>query len=719
MSARILNLHLRVAVTAWCLLATTLVAAGQLNRDDLARFIHPPLHVADRLPDAPVWPITSELEPDADVVGYVFESIDLAPIPGFEGTPFDLLVALDRKGNFVDVTLLRQHEPVFLSGLGEGPLREFLRQYAGHNLRQHITVASAYGGARGGEDGNQVTLDGVTKATASIRIVNQTVLSAALAVARSQLGFAAPQANRTAIVREDVFERLSFESLVEKGYVRRLTLSNRQVERMFAGSDGEGLDGEGLQHPDARFTDLYVAYLNAPTIGRSLLGDAGYAEAMTNATEGQQLLWIACVGRYGTVDDEFVPGTAPPRLLLSQGDLPLELRDANVDLPPPPVPLDQARVFFVPAAAGMDPASPVQLSLVIMRTRGLLYAPVTQREAVIEYQPPATLFEYPPEPLPEWLLAWFGRWPDLVLEGAMLTVLVVLLGWPRRWAATPRRLRWIRTSYLAFTLVYLGWYAQGQLSIVQVTGAIKSLTAGQGLASFLYDPISLLLIVFTLVSFLVWGRGTFCGWLCPFGAMQEFVALAARWLRVPRLRFRASWHRRLIHLPMFLLGGLVVAAAVEPQLAEQGVEIEPFKTAITVGFDRSWPFVVYAVLLLAAGAFVYKFFCRYLCPLGAVMKLGGLLRRWNWLARRVECGTPCQTCRHYCLYQAIEADGAVRYDECFQCLDCVAIYNDRASCAATLYLARKGFPMSHQGKHGSPASPLTPRTVGPLQSRSG
>ena len=56
------------------------------------------------------------------------------------------------------------------------------------------------------------------------------------------------------------------------------------------------------------------------------------------------------------------------------------------------------------------------------------------------------------------------------------------------------------------------------------------------------------------------------------------------------------------------------------------------------------------------------------------------LRIWNWLPRRAECGTPCQTCRHRCEYQAIAPSGRINYRECFQCLDCVSIYQDDAHC---------------------------------------
>ena len=77
--------------------------AGQLTKADMDRRFQPPLHVGDQARDVPVWPITSELEPEGGPVAWAFESIDLAPIPGFEGTPFNLLVVIDRKGNFCDI----------------------------------------------------------------------------------------------------------------------------------------------------------------------------------------------------------------------------------------------------------------------------------------------------------------------------------------------------------------------------------------------------------------------------------------------------------------------------------------------------------------------------------------------------------------------------------------------------------------------------------------
>ncbi|MBI5109432.1 MAG: 4Fe-4S binding protein [Rhodocyclales bacterium] len=667
--------------------------AGDLARADIERRFQRPLHVGDKLREVPAWPLTSELTPDAGPVGYVFESIDLAPIPGFEGTPMNLLVAIDAGGKFMDVEVLRQHEPVFLGGLGPLPLQEFVKQYQGKSLKQEITVSSTYGNTRSGGGGNRVVLDGVAKATASVRIVNQSVLAASLAVARARLGFADPGSGAPpAVVRALPFERMDFATLVKRGYVQRIAFSNADIEKLFAGSDGAGTDAQALGKPDELFAEIHVAYLNAPTIGRNLLGDAAWERFKAYLVDDRPAFWIATRGRYALVDEAFVPGTAPPRLALVQSELPIELRDANRDYAQLPGFGDagSALILTAPAHAGLDPGRPLDFRFTVSRGRGFIMPVVTQQQINLHYTPPGELFDYPPKPLPEWLQAWQGRLPDLIVIGLALLLLSAVLRRPRAVSIKPRTLWLFRTGFLAFTLLFIGWHAQGQLSIVQITGAIKSLAAGAGLKSFLYDPVSLLLIAFTLLSLAVWGRGPFCGWLCPFGALQEFVGLLARALRIPQWRLPARLSRVLARSRYAVLALLVGSAAFAPAAAERLVEIEPFKTAITVGFQREWPFLLWAVGLLLAGAVVYKFFCRFVCPLGAALTLGGRLRRRAWLPRIEACGQPCQRCRIACRYDAIAPDGAIDYDECHQCLDCVGIYHDTNRCGPQLLLVRKG-----------------------------
>ncbi|MNE67675.1 quinol dehydrogenase membrane component [compost metagenome] len=112
--------------------------------------------------------------------------------------------------------------------------------------------------------------------------------------------------------------------------------------------------------------------------------------------------------------------------------------------------------------------------------------------------------------------------------------------------------------------------------------------------------------------------------------------------------------------------------------------MEPFKTSITLFFVRSWPFVLYAVILLGLGLFVHKFYCRYLCPLGAGLAVLGKYHLFAWLKRIDACGKPCQHCRNHCEIGAIERDGRIDYDECIQCLECIVILNNDDQCVASI-----------------------------------
>jgi polyferredoxin len=247
----------------------------------------------------------------------------------------------------------------------------------------------------------------------------------------------------------------------------------------------------------------------------------------------------------------------------------------------------------------------------------------------------------------------------------------------------------VRLAVLAIIIAFVGYWGQGQLSIVTVLGVIRTIAAGGSFDFLLYDPFSLLLWAAVLVSFVIWGRGFFCGWLCPYGAMQEFAHHLGRLTGLRQIRVPESWDRRLKWLKYAILAMLVGSALTSAAATDALVEVEPFKTAITVGFIREWPFAAYALLWLVLGLFVFKSFCRYVCPLGAFLAIGGLLRRFDWIDRRPECGSPCQLCTVRCKYGAIEKTGEIRYDECFQCLDCVTIHDDPQTCVPLVQAAKR------------------------------
>jgi transcriptional regulator of nitric oxide reductase len=656
--------------------------AGVLTRAELARRFPAPLMVGERDTELPVWPLFRQNATATELVGYVFESIDLAPIPGFSGVPLNLMVAIDPKGTFMGVEVLSHHEPVFLDGLGEAPLYQFVKQYKELSLKQNISIETGSRRARH-PDVAHAYIDGVSKATASVRIINQSVLASALKVSRGKLGFGGGRdPDQIARVRQDVFEPMDLPRMMREGLVRRLRVGNREAERLFSGSAGAGLDAEALAHPDDVFIDLYVAWVSVPAIGRNLLTAAGWRKLLGRLEQGDHALMVMSSGRYSVTGDDFVRGSVPDRILLWQERLPIDLRDLDLDVKlAVPLAADSVTIFRVIGQAGLDPALPLELALPITRNKGIVYPERITRELALRYQLPSGLVVAAEPSSKSWPGIWHGRRWELAVLGVGLLVLAAALARQKKLVADGRRFDWFRRVYLLFTIGFIGYYAQGQLSIVNITGVIQALMARRSLEFLLFDPMTVLLWAFVLASLLVWGRGTFCGWLCPFGALQELTGKLARWLHLPQLRIKRQLDAQLKRLKYVALAGIVASAFFSSEITDKLVELEPFKTAITLNFVRSWPYVAYAAGLLLASGVVYKFFCRYLCPFGASLALLGRFRLLNWIPRHVECGAPCQTCRHRCDYQAIAPSGEVDYQECFQCMDCVVIYASDEQCA--------------------------------------
>ena len=661
--------------------------AGVMTRERLQELFPSPLILGERDVALPVWPLFKQEATATVLVAYVFESIDLAPVPGFSGTPINLLIALDAQGSFLDVRVLSQHEPVFLDGLGEAPLMRFVQQYRGLSLKQSIKVGSEQTRAAR-QTSATATIDGVAKATASVRILNQSLLAASLKVARARLGYAAGRdPELVAHLRAGPPQRLDWAGLQRAGLVQHVSLARDVVERAFAGTavEGQGISG------DSPYMEFWLAHLGVPSAGLSLLGQGGWDHLQSRLDTGDHALLVVARGADSFVGESFVRGAVPDRLTLRQGELPLELRDLDLDDPlalPPELAGAESKVFRVIGPAGLDPSQPLSFGFRVTRSKGIVYPERVSRDFALAYGVPSDQVEPATGDAKSWRGIWASRAAELAVLGLAMAALATVLARPSWLVADARRLSWFRNGFAVFTLAFIGWFAQGQLSIVNLTALVQAVRAGRSLEFFLYDPVTLVLWGVVLLTLLVWGRGTFCGWLCPFGALQELVAQAASAWRLPRWRLHRRTDRALKGLKYVVLAVLLGSALMPGGPSDTLVEVEPFKTAITLGFGRAWPYVAWAAGLVLASAFVYKAYCRYLCPLGAGLALLGRLRRWDWIDRRAECGTPCQTCRHRCAYQAIDPRGRIDYAECFQCLDCVAIHSDPRRCAPLIVQGR-------------------------------
>lgn len=639
--------------------------------------------IEDKLPDFPVYPVYQLQE----LLGYAYVSTDFVNLQGFAGKPITMMIGLDTKGRFTGVKVLHHHEPVFLHGLGEGPLTEFVDQYEGRSLTEQIIVQASSRSARN-NSGNQVYFDGVSKATVSVLIINDSVLSSALQVARNKLeGFSQAAPTRA---RQDFYEPLTWQQMLDRGYIHQATLSAEAVEAELGRPlsdypvDLEPASGEP-------FSEVYYAYMNSPMVGRNLLGDQAYKAFRERLADQGKVMLVMSRGVYPHISPDFVPGSTPSRIGLNQGQLAIEMRDLNWLEPGQTIAaqgapaMDAMNLFRIGGNAGFNPGAEAGFHLDVSLPRNHLVSdnarftmPVTFAGELFE------TVELEPDPQqgrePVWVGLWKERWWQISLLVTSLALLTVFFARQKTLTRYPKLVHRFRWGFLFFTLFFIGFYAQGQLSVVNIYTLFLALWDGFSLNVFLLDPIIFILWTYTFVTLFIWGRGLFCGWLCPFGALQEMLSWLGQKLGLRQVRVPEQWHRRLILLKYPILLILVGTAFYSLTLAEQLAEVEPFKTSITLYFVRYWPFVVYALALLAIGMFIHKFYCRYLCPLGAGLAVLGRFRLFSWLERVKRCGQPCQHCKNECGINAIRKDGRVDYDECIQCLECVVILRDQNQC---------------------------------------
>lgn len=623
-------------------------------------------------------------------IGFLFSTAELTDVVGFSGAPFNFVVGLDLQGRIVGVVLVEHAEPIIKYNSLGAQLTRFIGQYAGLDPGGSISLSGR--GTPGG-------IDGISSATVSARAFNNAIVQSARLVARSR-GLGAGGAS-IAMVDIASFQPMTWSELIAAGAVERIRIP-------LGGKAGTGSEDAALE--------LYAAVVNPASIGRNLLGTVRYGENVAPYSPQDLIVLLMGKGPYSFVGTKVFDTGTFDRVRIEQGSRKFALQRAPkqyqylpfVSAKGAPA-FDEIGLFRIPAQTGLDVLAPWQLVIVVGEGSG---SGAQTREYKLNYTLPSRFVLPPAEPSTQepleapWRESWRAQAHNIVVLGLGLSVLTVLLIAMHRLTRHARLYQALRIGFLLFTLVWIGWIAGAQLSIINVLAWLRGLTNGKGLAVLLADPLLCVLLVFVVVSFVIWGRGVFCGWLCPFGALQELLAKLARVVSLPQWSPSYRAHRMLWRLKYVSLAVLAVATLHGLQTMAVAAEIEPFKTVISLRMDRTWPFVVYALALLAAGLFVERAFCRFLCPLGAVMAIGGRLRlrRFTLLKRRSECGSPCQLCAKRCPIQAIEPSGAINMDECFYCLDCQVVHNDANVCPPLVYEARRNRELAVAAPTRTPAA---------------
>lgn len=614
---------------------------------------------ADEVGEISGRPAVAEVLIDDALAGYVLSTYDIDPIGGFTGLAFDLLVGIDLDGRLRGVHVIEHHEPIIShNAIPLSRLDGFLLQLSGFPVDQSLRNV-------------REATDAISGATVSSKLMRSAVLSSARKIATEYGLIDGLETGVSVDMRS--YEPRDWQTLLALGAVTTLAVPSEAGETL----------------------EVYAAITTPPGIGRNFFGGSWHTFHVSKLGTDEHLLVLAGTGNPALFRKRPRGGEPYPNVRIVQDGKVLPLsRDNKLGKPSiigDGAPCFSERVMFrLGARDGFDVFKPWAFEFDIGdETHSLPYTLpalfVTGSDFALEEagykEPTYVLFGLlRGSLLNDWQRVWVARAGDIVALVGLLTTLTLMLLWQDRLVRGRRLYRMLRLGFLAVVLVWLGWIVDAQLTILNIVTYARIMVSGLDPALVLLDPLIFLLSLYVLVTLLLWGRGVFCGWLCPFGALQEFAGAVARRLRLPRVKIPESLGERLVtakYLVTLVIFGLAIWSLDAAQVA---AEVEPFKTAIVVGFARHWPYVLYAGILLVLGLFIERFFCRFLCPLGGALSLLGRWHVMRWLRQRPQCGSPCAVCRQICPVDAIRGDGSIDMNECFQCLECQVEYFDEGRC---------------------------------------
>jgi polyferredoxin len=186
-----------------------------------------------------------------------------------------------------------------------------------------------------------------------------------------------------------------------------------------------------------------------------------------------------------------------------------------------------------------------------------------------------------------------------------------------------------------------------------------------------------LVLALGLIVGVILGGGAFCGWICPLGALQDLLRWISRKLRLPQVRVPDRLHRILGYGRYLVLAGILWATISTARL--WFTDYDPYRALFSLDwlfeFDwaHQWRAYLAVIGVLVGGLFIPRLWCRYLCPLGAIVSLLGnfsILR-----IRRSETACKgCGVCKRPCPVNIDVANAdPVISSNCIGCLECLEV----------------------------------------------
>ncbi len=235
----------------------------------------------------------------------------------------------------------------------------------------------------------------------------------------------------------------------------------------------------------------------------------------------------------------------------------------------------------------------------------------------------------------------------------------------------------IQLSVLGITMIVVVLLINGVFCVAHSFCPYSSICFGvmslnPGFAKLLY-PISVIIGLLIAVASIFWGR-RFCGYICPFGTVQEMIF---------NLNPRSKNNKQL-HLPVWLhklLNGLkYIIMLITILAAFRSIQYVYMKFCPVLAVSHPQNITIFSAatlfVIFVIGYFINRFWCRYLCPYAALMNvfqyLGKLLRiRTKRIHTSEEHCINCKLCTMNCPMQIeIHKEKYVENVNCIFCLKC-------------------------------------------------
>jgi NapH/MauN family ferredoxin-type protein len=189
------------------------------------------------------------------------------------------------------------------------------------------------------------------------------------------------------------------------------------------------------------------------------------------------------------------------------------------------------------------------------------------------------------------------------------------------------------------------------------TGAFMAKT---NVSNFILLGAAILVTVLTGASF--------CGWICPVGAMQDALGGVGKKLFKRTFTPPRSWDRYLRHLRFASL--LLVLYMTARFGSLWFADYDPFKFLFHFSFETALPIVLIVVFVIAS-ILSERFWCKYLCPLGGLFSLLSKLSLFKLRRNTTSC-VNCNLCTRSCPVGLDVSNANVLNDgQCIKCLNCV------------------------------------------------